>query len=62
MHFQFRNAPLQFLGYDQLFLAGDIDARIQGPVSDVKETREFVALVLGAEGRKALSDAGFAGP
>ncbi|MGZ5496948.1 MAG: hypothetical protein ACXWFO_09365, partial [Candidatus Aminicenantales bacterium] len=27
-------------------LAGDIDARIQGQVSDVKETREFVALVL----------------
>ncbi len=27
-------------------LAGDIDARIQGPVADVKETREFVALVL----------------
>ncbi|MGZ5488575.1 MAG: translocation/assembly module TamB domain-containing protein, partial [Candidatus Aminicenantales bacterium] len=27
-------------------LAGEIDARIQGQVSDVKETREFVALVL----------------
>jgi hypothetical protein len=27
-------------------LAGDIDARIRGQVADVKETREFVALVL----------------